>query len=106
MIKNFKLIFIIGGAILAIIALIGGMKIYDYTSLKNRVSNFEGYYGELAKQCVENYKEGPNCCLGSVDAIRKGGYKLSQDGTCDDGFRVEMFKCIGSYKWCEPEAKP
>ncbi|TSC95541.1 MAG: hypothetical protein Athens101410_495 [Parcubacteria group bacterium Athens1014_10] len=86
-----------------IVALIIGLYLYSFFSKKVEVSNFKGYYGELAKQCEQ--KSSYNCCIASVRAMTNGNYKLSENNTCENGFKPNMLMCIDSFKWCEPITK-
>ena len=69
-------------------------------SEKIEINRMSIYYKELTKECPQ--KGGYGCCIASVRQMENGNHKLSENNTCEDGFRLNMLKCIDSYKWCEP----
>jgi len=92
----------------------GGYIIWEYS--KNKASNQivkpvdqETYYQELAKDC-EKFKKSKfitdyDCCLQSVEIMRKGNFKLAPESICSDGFQINSLWCGGAYSWCEPIEK-
>ena len=66
---------------------------------KNQVENFNPYYKDLLVQCGKD-KEVNNCCFNSVAYMAAGNYKLAGIG-CEAGFKLNTFRCEGSYRWCE-----
>jgi hypothetical protein len=58
-------------------------------------------YYEILKEGCDN--EG--CCLSSVKFMEEGNFTEAKDGSCPDGFKSNMLRCISSYKWCEPEVE-
>jgi len=50
------------------------------------------------------------CCLETVEKMRKHNYKkadIDKNGKalCPSGFRSNLFRCGGSFAWCEPDDK-
>jgi hypothetical protein len=74
--------------------------VYKYFSRRIEINRFPSYYQNLGNQCLQKSSYG--CCIASVRVMRSGNYKLSENGTCGDGFMPNMMKCIDSFKWCEP----
>lgn len=63
------------------------------------------YYEHLRDQCRSRQSVG--CCMASVNAMEKGGYKLASPQTddssgCPEGFRISGMRCMDSYAWCVP----
>lgn len=56
------------------------------------------YYQDLKKQCGSD-----SCCLSSVNYMEKGSYELVENGVCPTGMFKNMYRCITSKQWCEPE---
>lgn len=108
--KIFKIILII--VILAIIS-VGGFLIYSSLQQKNEISKLPAYYQDLAKKCIEEPVKieymgevsfSSDCCMASLRAMAaKNGQLIEGDvNSCPDGFQLDMLRCPGSYKWCEP----
>ncbi len=62
-------------------------------------------YQALAEGCKS--RASVNCCLASVEAMKKGPYALDtgetfEATTCPPGFKPDTLKCIDSYRWCVP----
>jgi|GEM_PF-7132962 len=88
--------------ILLVVAIfaVAGMFVYLRSYTPIAVTSFSEYYQQLADQCKSSVSDG--CCMTSVNTMSDGGYKLAEkDGKCAEGFSVNMFKCKGSYRWCE-----
>ncbi len=66
---------------------------------KNQAENFNVYYKKLLEQC-DKKKEAYDCCFNSVAHMAAGNFKIAGMG-CDPGFKLNLFSCPGSYKWCE-----
>ena len=66
---------------------------------KNQAENFNAYYKGLLAQC-DKASAAYNCCFNSVAYMAANNFKQAGIG-CDPGFKLNMFKCEGSYKWCE-----
>ena len=73
---------------------------YLFIEREYEIYRLPDYYKELAKECKKT--DGFGCCITSVNAMEAGGYKLVPKEGCQQGFQENMFKCIQSYKWCEP----
>ena len=68
--------------------------------------NQETYYQILIKDC-EKFKKSKlvtdyDCCLQSVEIMKKGNFKLTSENICPDGFQINSFWCVGAHSWCEP----
>ncbi|MDO8667700.1 MAG: hypothetical protein Q7K35_01220 [bacterium] len=68
---------------------------------KNQAENFNVYYKELLRQCGIKDKELYNCCFSSIELMSANNFKLASGIGCDPGFKINTFKCLGSFKWCE-----
>ncbi len=68
------------------------------------------YYNKLITAC-DKFKDDKNsvfsydCCKGTAEAMRKGGYKLIPENGCPEGFQSNSQWCDGAYSWCEPQRK-
>lgn len=74
------------------------------------------YYEKLYNGCTSTYTSESNelkDCLGSVDYMKTGGYKLARDSwfylfiaknnRCSRNYHPETNLCVGClYTWCEP----
>ncbi len=60
-------------------------------------NSFNAYYKELLKKCRSS------CCKGSVRIMARGKYLRAEAGGCPKGYKLNMLKCIDSYRWCEPK---
>ncbi len=65
------------------------------------------YYDQLKKQCQS--KSSVRCCLASVDAMEKSGYKLVamdriENHGCPLGYIVTGLRCVDSFGWCQPDS--
>ena len=79
--------------------LVGGI-IYQNFYKKNSQIYKNPYYSKLAKEC-EKEKSSKSCCLASVRAMEADKAFLAKDNKCPVGYKREMFKCIGTYQWCQ-----
>lgn len=77
-----------------------GYDFYKDWLLKNEISNYQGYYKQLAENCKSKGSQG--CCMSSVRNMLNGNFKLSPESGCPKGYHGNMLKCVDSYKWCEP----
>jgi hypothetical protein len=62
------------------------------------ISADKNYYENLAEKCEEE----DDCCLTSVQTMEEGGYKLWSEAGCPEGQESNIYRCITSYRWCEP----
>src|SRR3990167_9211345 len=58
------------------------------------------YYQRLAKECRS--KQNSDCCLSSVETMKKNNYSVDSDKTCPEGYKWNKMLCADSYAWCEP----
>ena len=98
--KKYKKILIIIGALILLISFFGFLK-FNFSDLHIYVKNSDNdYYEKLAKEC-EKERSSRSCCLASVRAMKANSAVLAKDNKCPVGYRKEMFKCIGTYQWCQ-----
>ncbi len=79
------------------LVMIGG---FIYQSFYNNKNYKNSYYSKLAKEC-EKEKSSKSCCLASVREMEAGSSVLAKDNKCPVSYKREMFKCVGSYQWCQ-----
>ncbi|MDP2718115.1 MAG: hypothetical protein Q8P02_05200, partial [Candidatus Micrarchaeota archaeon] len=60
------------------------------------------YYGQLKAACAP----GDGCCMGSVNNMESGGYKIAENRQCPNGFQRVAVKCPTAYSWCVPSPTP
>ena len=66
------------------------------SNLKNLENVAAKDYNTLEEKC-----NGDNCCLASVNGMRKRGASLLKPGeSCPDGTSKDMLKCKSSYQFC------
>ncbi|MBT4937268.1 hypothetical protein HON22_05105 [Candidatus Peregrinibacteria bacterium] len=53
------------------------------------------YYQKLKDQCGAD-----ECCINSFKVVLENSYKVSENGSCPSGEKLNRLKCIGSYEWC------
>ncbi len=61
-----------------------------------------GYYGELRATC----SAGDTCCLDSVAAMEKWGFKEKDASPCVGWYRPESHSCAWSKTWCIVDDRP
>ncbi len=91
--------------------LIGKSELTDDMGINNNLENEaagnqDDYYQELIKGC-EKFKGSVmttdyDCCIQTVEIMRKNNYKLEPQNGCPEGSQVNSLWCMGAYAWCEP----
>lgn len=69
---------------------------------KNEPEKYDGNnrdYKAIFRSC-----NGDSCCETSAKAVEKSqGFVLKEPSeNCPEGFRTNILRCPGSFKWCEP----
>lgn len=82
-----------------IILLLNWLAKSEQANRMNQAENFNVYYKGLLAQC-DKASAAYTCCFNSVAYMAANNFKQAGIG-CDPGFKLNMFKCEGSYKWCE-----
>jgi hypothetical protein len=64
-----------------------------------QTTKYANYYNNLREICKS--KSSQNCCLASVNAMKRTNAKIAPTEGCDIGYRRELLICIDSFVWCE-----
>lgn len=95
-----KIVKIVLIVIILIIILAAGFVGYLFLKRESDISKLPDYYQNLAKECES--KDGYACCMVSVRMMAGGNHKLEPETGCQTGYQLNMLKCIGTFRWCEP----
>ncbi len=80
--------------------------VYSRVARKQEQEKWPSYYQDLAKGCEQRQKTeeafSMGCCMASVKRMVSGSYTLMPSTGCSTGYRPNGYKCIESYRWCEP----
>ncbi len=83
--------------IITVILLIGLIAYFNSNNQDAKLITID-YYQKLADQCEKK----TDCCINSVERMKRGNYKLIPDDGCPDGFQGNGLECASSFGWCEP----
>lgn len=97
--KNILVVLVV--FIIVILLLNWLVKSQEASRNKSQVENFNAYYKELLRQCSAKDKKLYDCCFSSVELMSVNNFKLASGIGCEPGFKINTYKCLGSYKWCE-----
>ncbi len=68
--------------------------------VESELSEKNRYYWHLGLDCRRSADV--SCCLTSVRRMQAQHLKLAEQGMCPEGYKRNMYRCLGSYQWCEP----
>lgn len=97
--KNFLIYLVVAIAIILLLNWL--VKSGQADRSKNQAENYNAYYKELLRQCGVKDKQLYDCCASSVESMAANNYKLTSTIGCEPGFKINTYKCLGAYKWCE-----
>ena len=66
-------------------------------------ANTPEYYQYLEARCQNT--ESPNCCLASVQEMKRTNSLEAIDNLCPAGYFRNMMKCLSSLSWCEKQTQ-
>jgi len=68
---------------------------------KSNADSFSDYYKGLMARCQRQDEKLYDCCFASVERMALGNLELAPGMGCQPGFKINTYRCLGSYKWCE-----